>query len=404
MTSAPDRGFRGSDPREARAVFFDRDGVLNEVVWRGGRAGSPRTADELRITAGAAVALERLRAAGFRTFVVTNQPDVARGLLSAEEAVAIQNVVRGTLAVDDALLCPHDDADGCTCRKPKPGMITRLAERWGVDPRASWVIGDRWSDVEAGRAAGCRTILLRRPYNANVSADVVSESVEEAVAVIVTETTPNGAAAPLRSAAPTGHAQRYLGEAAEITALLDAAALERMAESLRAVRDNGGRLFFLGVGGSASNASHAANDFRKVAGFEAYCATDNVAELTARVNDDGWSAVFASWLEGSRLRARDAVFVLSVGGGDTERDISANLAHAIALAKRVGARVFGIVGRDGGYTAAHADHCVLVPVVNAASVTPHTESFQSLLLHLLVSHPLLARAAMKWESLSPERQ
>jgi D-sedoheptulose 7-phosphate isomerase len=196
------------------------------------------------------------------------------------------------------------------------------------------------------------------------------------------------------------HTAKYLDEASAVLRALDEDALERMAEALAALRAAGGRLFFLGVGGSASNASHATNDFRKIAGFEAYAATDNVAELTARTNDDGWASTFAEYLRGSRLGARDGVFILSVGGGDAARNVSPNLVEAIRFAKRVGAHVFGVVGRDGGYTGQQADHCVIVPTVNGASVTPHTESFQALVWHLLVSHPLLQRTAMKWESLN----
>jgi D-sedoheptulose 7-phosphate isomerase len=200
----------------------------------------------------------------------------------------------------------------------------------------------------------------------------------------------------------TTHAARYLEEASRILQLLDVERLEEMAESLAALRERGGRLFFLGVGGSASNASHATNDFRKIAGFEAYAATDNVAELTARTNDDGWASTFSEYLRGSRLSPVDGVFVLSVGGGDAERNISPNVVEAVRLANGIGATVFGIVGRDGGYTAASADHCIVVPTVSAATVTPHTESVQAIVWHLLVSHPLLRRSTMKWESVDGE--
>lgn len=208
-----------------------------------------------------------------------------------------------------------------------------------------------------------------------------------------------GARSAAAVATTATHAERHLEETAEIARLIDPARLERMAEALHAVRARGGRLFFLGVGGSAANASHATNDFRKLAGFEAYCATDNVAELTARVNDDGWDSVFAEFLGGSRLRASDAVFILSVGGGDATRNVSTNLVKAVRMARRAGARVFGIVGRDSGTTAAEADHCVVIPTVNPEAVTPHTESFQAVLCHLLVTHPLLQRGAAKWESM-----
>jgi D-sedoheptulose 7-phosphate isomerase len=185
-----------------------------------------------------------------------------------------------------------------------------------------------------------------------------------------------------------------------IAGALDVGGIEAMAVALGELRDAGGRLFFLGVGGSAANASHAAGDFRKLAGIESYCATDNVAELTARTNDDGWVTTLASYLQGSRLGASDGIFVLSVGGGDEARNVSPNLVHALNLARDVGARVFGIVGRDGGHTARVADHCIVIPTVNDDAVTPHAEAFQAVLCHLLVAHPLLLRGAMKWESVA----
>lgn len=194
---------------------------------------------------------------------------------------------------------------------------------------------------------------------------------------------------------------RYLAEVAEIAAGIDQAAVERLIDLLVAVRSGGGRIFLLGVGGSAGNASHAVNDFRKIAAFEAYAPTDNVSELTARINDDGWETSFSNWLAGSRLGARDALFVLSVGGGDERRGVSLNLVRAMQFARSVGARICGVVGRDGGYTAQVADVCVVVPTVSADTVTAHSESFQAVIWHLLVSDPRLQRAAMKWESLEP---
>ena len=196
------------------------------------------------------------------------------------------------------------------------------------------------------------------------------------------------------------YTQTHLKETAEIIGRLDAAAVEKMAELLSALRDGDGRLFFLGVGGSAANASHCVNDFRKIAGIEAYAPTDNVAELTARVNDDGWPGVFADWLKVSRLRSADMVFILSVGGGNAEKNISPNLVAALRYAKEVGAKVIGIVGRDGGYTAKVADACVIVPTVNAQTTTAHSEAFQAVIWHLLVSHPSLKIKQTKWESVS----
>lgn len=192
--------------------------------------------------------------------------------------------------------------------------------------------------------------------------------------------------------------EKHLAETAEIVRRLDREAIGRVASLLAGVRAAGGRLFLLGVGGSAANASHAVNDFRKLCGIEAYAPTDNVSELTARINDDGWAGVFAGWLQASRLRAGDGLLILSVGGGDAERNVSPNLVEAIRYAKGVGAKVAGIVGRDGGYTAKAADACVVIPVVNAEAVTPHTEAFQGVVWHLLVSHPLLKTAPTKWES------
>jgi D-sedoheptulose 7-phosphate isomerase len=190
----------------------------------------------------------------------------------------------------------------------------------------------------------------------------------------------------------------YLAEAVQIIGRLDPAPIDRMVELLVGLRERQGRLFVLGVGGSAANASHAVNDFRKIAQIEAYAPTDNVSELTARVNDEGWETVFAGWLRGSRVSANDLVLVLSVGGGDLERNISVNLVRALEHARSVGATICGIVGRSGGYTASVAEACAIVPTVNVETVTPHAEAFQAVIWHLIVSHPLLRAAEMKWES------
>lgn len=194
------------------------------------------------------------------------------------------------------------------------------------------------------------------------------------------------------------YVQQHLNEAIEIIRKIDLTSIEKMIDILAAVKDGGGRLFFLGVGGGAGNCTHAVNDFRKIVGIEAYAPTDNVSELTARTNDEGWSTVFAEWLKISQLSARDALFVFSVGGGNLEENISTNLIEALKLAKSVGARVTGVVGRDGGYTAKVADACVIVPIVNPESITPHTEAFQAVIWHLLVSHPKLKTNQTKWES------
>jgi D-sedoheptulose 7-phosphate isomerase len=195
------------------------------------------------------------------------------------------------------------------------------------------------------------------------------------------------------------YTSQYLDEVREIAARLDRREIDGLVEALVELRGRGGRLFILGVGGGAGNATHAVNDFRKIAGIEAYTPTDNASELTARTNDDGWETVFVNWLVGSRLQPRDMVFVFSVGGGDLERNISPNLVRALQYAQEVGAAICGIVGRDGGLTRTVADACLVVPTVNPETVTPHTEAFQAVVWHLLVSHPSLQAAPMKWESL-----
>jgi len=192
--------------------------------------------------------------------------------------------------------------------------------------------------------------------------------------------------------------EQYLVESVELIRKLDRPSIESLAQGLAGVRAGGGRLFILGVGGSAGHAGHAVNDFRKLCGFEAYAPTDNVSELTARVNDEGWDTTFSEWLRGSRLRAGGGVLVSSVGGGTREKNVSVNLVRSLEVAREVGAKVFGIVGRDGGYTRQVADACVVIPVVASERTTPHTEGFCAVIWHLLVSHPLLQRAPTKWES------
>jgi len=192
--------------------------------------------------------------------------------------------------------------------------------------------------------------------------------------------------------------KNYLEEMHQIANKLDVDGIEKMINRLVELRKNNGRLFFLGVGGGAGNATHAVNDFRKITNIEAYTPTDNISELTARVNDEGWETVFVNWLKGSRLNAKDGVFVFSVGGGNAEKNISANIVQALKYAKEVGAKIFGVVGRDGGYTAKVADACVIVPTVNLQTITPHTEAFQAVIWHLIVSCPDMKTSEMKWES------
>ena len=194
------------------------------------------------------------------------------------------------------------------------------------------------------------------------------------------------------------YAQQHLNESVQILQQIDSNQIERMADLLAQVKAQGGRIFFLGVGGSAGNCSHAVNDFRKIVGIESYAPTDNVSELTARTNDEGWATVFVEWLRVSKLTPKDALFILSVGGGNLEKNISPNLVEALRYAKGVGSKITGVVGRDGGYTAQVADACLVIPTVNPDNVTPHSEAFQAVIWHLLVSHPKLKANPTKWES------
>ena len=198
--------------------------------------------------------------------------------------------------------------------------------------------------------------------------------------------------------------QTFLAESIEIISSLDSSSIDDVAQGLRLTRDSGGRLFILGVGGSAGHASHAVNDFRKICGFEAYAPTDNVSELTARTNDEGWSTIFIEWLRISRLSNRDALLIFSVGGGNAQQNVSPNLVSAIDLAKDVQAKVFGIVGKDGGYTGLNADSCVVIPPLFPDRITPHTEGLCAVVWHLLVSHPLLQQKSTKWESMASSRK
>ena len=371
------------------AVFIDRDGVINHVVLRNGKPFSPRAIDEFVLCDGIGPFLAESRNAGFLNIVITNQPDIARGLMDSKTLEAMHDFTKKHLPVDDIVVCPHDDKDNCHCRKPKPGMLTDAAGKWNIDLGGSFVIGDQWKDVQAGRNAGCVTILLDCPYNKNVECDHRVANLRSAYEIITHSK---------EKVVMDDYVSRYLTEVGRIARGIDSSVVEQTVEHLVSVRERGGRLFFLGVGGGAGNATHAVNDFRKIAGIEAYAPTDNVSELTARANDQGWHAIFTDWLRTSRLNANDAVFVLSVGGGSKEKNISVNIVEALEYASGVGATILGIVGRDGGFTATVADACIVVPTVSPDTVTPHTESFQAIVWHLLVSHPRIKATEMKWES------
>jgi D-sedoheptulose 7-phosphate isomerase len=416
----------GAEAVSPRAVFLDRDGVINAYAYNPefGTVDSPANPAEFALLPGAAEAIARLNEAGLLAIVVSNQPGIAKGRFTPKLLEAITEKMKGLVAqaggkLDGVYYCfhhPEGTIDGyrraCECRKPNPGLLHQAAREWGIDLRSSYMVGDGVVDVLAGRQAGTRTVFLspRKGYvyseleRQHAWPDWIAGNLPEAVELIRNAENGHGLAPGGTSARREdssegpGYTAVYVQEAIAILQQIDHSAIERMAELLVELRERGGRLFFLGVGGGAGHASHAVNDFRKIAGIEAYTPTDNVSELTARINDDGWETSYANWLRGSRLKAADMLFVFSVGGGDVKRNISANLVRALEYAKQVGATICGVVGRDGGFTRQVADGCVVVPVANAATVTPHTESFQALVWHLLVSHPKLKVAEMKWES------
>ena len=428
-----------------RAVFLDRDGTINAMVYNTefGLVDSPCNPDEFRLLPGVGKAIRALKQAGFLTVVTSNQPGIAKGKFTPPILDAITQMMHQLLAEKGAELSAvyyclhHPQAEveeyriECDCRKPKAGLLKLAESELGIDLAESYFVGDGINDMLAGRAADTTTILLssRKCYvfdelaRQGVRPDYMVGSLREAAHLIrkVEDSDHRGVRTTRRprpnlsggsfprafevderfAMNPTA---RYVEEAIQILQQLDQGPIERTVDNLQQLRGRNGRLFFLGVGGGAGNASHAVNDFRKIAGIESYAPTDNVSELTARINDDGWDTAYANWLEGSRLSPNDMVFVFSVGGGDVERNISVNLVNALRYAKEVGATVCGIVGRDGGFTAQVADVCVLIPVVNPTTVTPHTESFQALIWHLIVSHPRIQVTDMKWESVSSAKE
>jgi len=409
-----------------RAAFLDRDGVVNPYVYNAqfGTVDSPARPEEFTLMPGAGRAIVELNKAGLLTIIVSNQPGVAKGKFTPELLQEITRKMEAQVAgagakLDGVYYCLHHPEGAvpgyrgdCACRKPKPGLLLQAAQDRGIDLNRSYMVGDGITDVLAGQAAGTKTLLIsaRRSYLYDELArqgawpDFFVSNLAEAVETI--GRMENGGACTALAedsdspvtGTPSTYVKQFLREAMEVLQRLEPGPVERMANLLAELRERKGRLFLLGVGGGAGHASHAACDFRKIAGIEAYSVSDNVSELTARTNDEGWETTYAQWLRGSHLNSQDVVFVFSVGGGDAERNISTNLVRALQYAKEVGARICGVVGRDGGFTAKEADACVVVPLVNPATVTPHTESFQAMLWHLLVTHPKLKAAETKWES------
>lgn len=409
-----------------KGVFLDRDGVINSYAYNAefGTIDSPAHPGEFVLTRGAAEAIAKLNQAGLFVAVVSNQPGVAKGrfspaLLDAVTGEMKRRIEQAGARFDAVYYClHHPDAKieeyriACDCRKPKPGLLYRAASEWDIDLERSYVVGDGVVDVLAGKRAGAKALFIgpRKGYvlseleRQDAWPDAIVNDLPEAAEWICRAQTgrngfgENGHRKSGSSHGATNYTTQYLQQARDILELIDQDSIERMASLLLELREREGRLFLLGVGGGAGHASHAVCDFRKIAGIEAYAPSDNVSELTARVNDDGWDTCYVNWLCGSRLKAQDMVFVLSVGGGDAKKNVSANLVRALEYAKQTGAVICGVVGRDGGFTRQVANACTVVPTVNPATVTPHTETFQALVWHLLVSHPKLKAAEMKWES------
>lgn len=388
-------------------VLLDRDGVLNALVVDAehGTIDSPLHPSQVEVRPGVPEALGALHRAGFTLRIVSNQPAAAKGKTTRANLEEVHRVIVERLEsrgakIASSHLCFHRQEDGCACRKPATGLLEEALREHGGRPGVCWMVGDGAVDVRAGAALGLSTAFVA-PRKTDVAALVAELGLSptlwvESLQAFVERVTCDAAAAPCFSRA-------FFEETVALVRALDPERVERVAEGLAAVRERGGRLFILGVGGSAGHAGHAVNDFRKLCGFEAYAPTDNVSELTARTNDEGWETVFAEYLAGSRLRAGDGLLIFSVGGGDREKNVSANLVRAIDRARDVGAAVFGIVGRDGGYTARHATAAIVVPPLWPDRITPHTEGLAAVIWHLLVSHPSLQRRATKWESVAPTR-
>lgn len=413
-----------------KGVFLDRDGVINSYAYNAefGTIDSPAHPDQFVLTSGAAEAIAKLNKQELVVVVVSNQPGIAKGKFSCsllEEVTEKMNhqIQQADGRLDAVYYCLHHPEGAleqyrvaCECRKPKPGLLLQAARELQIDLAQSYMVGDGIVDVLAGRQAGTKTLFVgpRKGYvlselerqNAWPNA-IVSNLSEAAEWICQAQNGKNGHGqngkrkSSSASSSSTNYTGQYLEEATEILKLLDQESIERMADLLLQLREREGRLFLLGVGGGAGHASHAACDFRKIAKIEAYAPSDNVSELTARVNDEGWDTCYVNWLRGSHLKAKDMVLVFSVGGGDVKKNVSANLVRALEYAKQLGTTICGVVGRDGGFTREVGDACSVVPTVNPATITPHTEAFQALVWHLLVSHPKLKAAEMKWESLQP---
>lgn len=379
---------------QKKAVFLDRDGVINPLVFNPitREYESPKKLEDFHIFPGTADALQSLRREGYLIFLVSNQPDAAKGKARIEDLLQIEQsfsdfcLENGGL-IDEFYYCHHHPegivpkyTKKCKCRKPQTGFLELARDRYNISLSDSYFIGDRGTDILCGARAGCRTVRITHPQ---MQADQDVQQIPDWTCSNLLEAAKWIAKNGRSEKMTQDYVANYLKETKQIAEIVNQEEIVKVVELLQKVKSNGGRLFILGVGGSAANASHAVNDFRKISGIEAYAPTDNVSELTARTNDEGWETTFTAWLKVSKLSARDALLILSVGGGSEHT--SMNIKTAIDLAKKCNAKIIGIVSRDGGYTKQYADACILIPVVNENRITPHAEGWQGIVWHLIVN-------------------
>jgi D-sedoheptulose 7-phosphate isomerase len=386
-----------------RLLLLDRDGVINEMVAdpEHGVINSPLHPDQVVLRPGVGKSLVALREMGFVPVIVTNQPAAAKGTttlanLEATHARVLELLGQDGAKVEKSYICFHRSEDDCACRKPKTGLLENAGNDFPYPKADAWMVGDGVTDIQAGTRFGVKTV-----YVGAKKTDAVNLMDAKGVRPHLWVSGLPELVSVFKGEKPMDEfSSVFLEETIGAIRGMDKAQIEAMAEGLAGVRKAGGRLFILGVGGSAGHASHAVNDFRKICGFEAYCPTDNVSELTARINDDGWETCFSGWLEGSRLNENDGLLIFSVGGGNREKNVSTSLVRALELAMDRKSKVFGIVGKDGGFTKQVANACLVVPTISEKRITPHTEGLCAVVWHLLVSHPALQMKETKWESVA----
>ena len=379
--------------------------MLNALVVdrEQGTVDSPLHPNQVELLDGVAIAVKKLNDLGFDLKIVSNQPAVAKGKTTPENLTwthrrVLELVMAEGGIIESSHICFHRAEDDCACRKPKTQLLQDALA--GLSPSLlaqSWMVGDGLTDIEAGQRMSLNTAYLG-PERCDHQKALEQRNLKPTQFFKSLRNFADWLSVRTPGVSAMTFTQTFLDETATLVRALPGAAIENMALGLARTRDRGGRLFILGVGGSAGHASHAVNDFRKICGFEAYAPTDNVSELTARVNDEGWDTVFVEWLKTSRLNSKDALLIFSVGGGDRERNISVGLVRALELAVERGASSYGVVGKEGGFTRRVANETVVIPPLFADRITPHTEGLAAVVWHLLVSHPALKIKATKWES------